>query len=127
MPDPVATLAAACDGHTETGDACNAICDQHKKEMRRHQERQRALIDLAYRLREAGDIEASDLLYAVGEDEWDDAIHIASPLDGHVSLCGLRGRNLAQLDGEWPDSGSGCWGCLGLAERLATKEAAARA
>lgn len=113
--------AAVCEGHTETGASCDATCDPHKEEMRRHIERQDALFALASRLTREGAVTEAEakILWDAGEAEWDDAIHIASPLDGHTSLCGKRGRNLVSLDGERPDSFGGCWGCLARADKLA--------
>jgi hypothetical protein len=117
---------ALCEGHTETGEACDATCDPHLKEVRRRIAMQDAVSDLAYRLHKNGAIteEEAMQLYDISEELWDDAIHIASPLDGHVSLCGARGRNLAPLAGERPDGLSGCWTCLQTADRLSTAEAA---
>ena len=107
-----------CDGHTDTGEACDGGCDPHRAEMERRIKQQRAVYDIAYRLRQEGREEDSDLLYALGQGIWDDAIHIASPANGHVSLCGERGRNLAPLN-ERPDGWAGCWTCLHEADRLA--------
>lgn len=94
---------------------------ERRFELRReHIQRHDALGDMAYRLGESGAISEAerDLLYAKAEAEWDDAIHIASPDDPLRSLCGSYGRNLADLPGR-PDTGSGCWTCLTLADELA--------
>lgn len=71
------------------------------------------LAGLSYRLHKAEQISEDEamFLYAQAEAEWDDAIHIASPDDPLRSLCGLYGRNLADLP-DHPDGGSGCWTCL---------------
>lgn len=80
--------------------------------------RQEQIFAIAYRLHEEGREEESVLLYSFGEAEWDDAIHIASPWNGHMSLCGNKGRNLVPLDGERPGGVEGCWTCLQQVERL---------
>jgi hypothetical protein len=82
--------------------------------------RQEALLAVIRRLRDLK-VPLSEkelvLLLDKAEEEWDDAIHIASPDDPLVSLCGRRGRNLADLP-DRPDSWSGCWGCLTRADAL---------
>lgn len=84
-----------------------------------HITRHEALGSLAYRLSTCGYIteEERDLLYTKAEEEWDDAIHVASPDDPLRSLCGSYGRNLADLP-DMPDAGSGCWTCMHKADEL---------
>lgn len=98
---------------------------EHRIKIRaEHIARHDALSALAYRLHTAGQISEDEamLLYRKAEEEWDDAIHIASPDDPLVSLCGHRGRNLADLP-TIPDGGSGCWTCIGKALELIPVEA----
>lgn len=105
----------ACKGHTETSGACDATCDPHTKERNRLRSQQERIEEIAYRLHKEGrDDEASDL-YSLSSEVWDDAIHVSSPLNGHISLCGKRGRNLVKADEQMPDGWSGCWTCLSLA------------
>lgn len=92
---------------------CQCTRDRRVELRAEHIQRSDALSALAFKLSEAGQITEAecDLLYAQSENEWDDAIHIASADDPLRSLCGLYGRNLADLP-ERPDPWSGCWSCL---------------
>jgi hypothetical protein len=90
-----------------------------------HIARHEALSHLAFRLSKTAVITDAerDLLYRQAEEEWDDAIHIATPGDPLRSLCGMLGRNLVDLP-ECPDTWAGCWGCLDRAAKLMKPEAA---
>lgn len=108
-----------CDGHTETGEACDGRCDPHHAEMRRLQKQQRAVEDVAYTLYKEGREDEAMVLYSAANEIWDDAIHFASPANGHVSLCGVRGRNLIAIDDRGDVGGARCWSCLHERDRLA--------
>ncbi len=99
---------------------CKCTLERRAALRAEHIERSDALRAIAYRLSQSGQITEPerDLLYMQSEQEWDDAIHIASPDDPLRSLCGQYGRNLADLP-EKPDGASGCWGCLQRADQLA--------
>lgn len=100
---------------------CQCTLDRRAKARTEHVERSDAFRTLAFRLLSAGHATEAEgeLLYRQSEQEWDDAIHIASPDDPLRSLCGKYGRNLADLPDK-PDGGSGCWGCLQRADALTT-------
>lgn len=101
---------------------CACTVEQRVKVRAEHIARSDALQAMAFRLSDAGAIsdDEMNLLYAQALEEWDDAIHIASPDDPLKSLCGKRGRNLADLP-DRPDSGSGCWTCLTVADKIAPR------
>lgn len=101
---------------------CACTLEKRAKARAEHIERHEALGRLAYDLYQSAAITEDEmyLLFGQAEREWDDAIHIASPADPLRSLCGLRGRNLADLP-ERPDSWAGCWTCLIKADELAAK------
>ena len=105
---------------------CACTLEKRSAARREHIERHASLARLGFDLYAAGQIteEERDLLLYQSEREWDDAIHIACPDDPLVSLCGLRGRNLADLP-ERPGGMEGCWTCLIKADSLAPKEAVA--
>jgi hypothetical protein len=88
-----------------------------------HVQRQDALRSMWWRLRSAEQLSEAedDLLLQKVEEEWDDAIHIASPDDPLRSLCGRYGRNLADLP-DRPGGSEGCWTCLHKADDLAKAE-----
>ena len=113
--------AIECDGRTAVGEACDSRCDPHIEERNRLIAKQEVLLDIAYRVDKSGVLSEDEvsLLYAEAEAVWDDGIHIASPTNGHLSLCGQRGRNLAPLSGDRPGGGEGCWTCLTMADRFA--------
>ena len=92
---------------------CACTLEKRAKARAEHMQRHDALGRLAHDLYTSAAITEDEmyLLYRQAEKEWDDAIHIASPNDPLVSLCGLRGRNLSDLP-ERPDSIGGCWTCL---------------
>lgn len=98
---------------------CACTLERRKKATARHIARQEVLSDMWYRMHKSGQLseEESRLLQQKVEEEWDDAIHIASPDDPLLSLCGSYGRNLMDLP-ERPDPWSGCWGCLQRADKL---------
>jgi hypothetical protein len=99
---------------------CQCTLERRATNREEHIQRQDALRAMWSRLRDAGQLsEVEDaLLIRQIEQEWDDAIHIASPDDPLRSLCGQYGRNLADLP-EKPDSWGGCWTCLQRADELA--------
>jgi hypothetical protein len=99
---------------------CACTIEQRAKIRAEHIERSDTLRDLAFRLHEGGHASEAEveLLYRQSMEEWDDAIHIASPDDPLRSLCGKEGRNLADLP-DRPGGGSGCWTCLLKADELA--------
>lgn len=103
---------------------CQCVLEKRAKRRDDHMNRSQALEDIAYRLSEAGQITEAerDLLYEQALSTWDDAIHIASPDDPLRSLCGHYGRNLTDLP-DRPDGMSGCWTCLGEADKLSPQEA----
>lgn len=99
---------------------CQCTLDRREQLRAEHAARSDTLGKLAYRLSETNQISEAerDLLYRQAEQEWDDAIHVASPDDPLRSLCGSYGRNLADLP-DRPDGASGCWTCLHQADELA--------
>lgn len=101
---------------------CGCTLANRTKLRAEYMQRSDAISTLAYRLSRAGQIteEERELLYRQAEQEWDDAIHIASPDDPLRSLCGHYGRNLADLP-DRPDAAAGCWTCLTKADALAPR------
>jgi len=99
---------------------CQCTLEKRAERRSEHIERQDALTAMWSRLRRAGQLSEveDELLQRQIEQEWDDAIHIASPDDPLRSLCGSYGRNLCDLP-ERPDGWAGCWGCLQRADELA--------
>lgn len=99
---------------------CACTLETRARLREQHMARADAFSKLAYRLRGEGHITEDEayLLYRQSESEWDDAIHIASPDNPMLSLCGNLGRNLVDLP-ERPDSWGGCWTCLMRADEIA--------
>jgi hypothetical protein len=73
---------------------------------------------IAYDLWKDGREEDALVLCDAANSVWDDAIHIASPQDPTVTLCGNVDRNMVALE-DRPDGWAGCWSCLTIADRLA--------
>lgn len=103
---------------------CACTLEKRARLRDEHMQRQDVLRAMWSRLRAARQLsEAEDaLLIRQIEQEWDDAVHIASPDAPLRSLCGQFGRNLCDLP-ERPDSWAGCWTCLTLADALAPAQA----
>lgn len=101
---------------------CACILERRASLRGEHIARSDALRAMTARLHSGGAISDAerDLLYAKSEEEWDDAVHIASPHDPLRSLCGKLGRNLADLP-DRPDSFSGCWTCLTVADQVSPR------
>lgn len=108
-----------CDGHTETGEACDGKCDPHHAEMSRLQKQQREVQDIAFSLWQEGREQEAMTLYGYAEGIWDDALHFPSSHDGHLTLCGQRGRNTIAIDDSRDEGGDRCWSCLHARDRLA--------
>lgn len=102
---------------------CACTLARRKALLKKHIERHDQWNALASKLRAAGAVTDDEalLIYMQAEQEWDDAVHIASPDDPVKSLCGHEGRNLVDLP-TFPDSWSGCWTCLTRAEKLLPKK-----
>lgn len=100
---------------------CPCTVERRSKLRGEASQRQDDLRAMWSRLRSAGQLTAAEdeLLVRKIEEEWDDAIHIASPDDPLRSLCGSYGRNLTDLP-ERPDGASGCWGCLDRADAVSS-------
>lgn len=100
---------------------CQCTLERRARYRAEHIARHDALRAITLRLGDQMTEDERDVLYRQADQEWDDAIHIASPDDPLRSLCGQYGRNLCDLP-ERPDGGSGCWTCLQRADEIATPE-----
>jgi hypothetical protein len=97
---------------------CACTIEQRAKIRAEHIARSDALEAIVRRLGDQLTEDEALRIYSAAMEEWDDAIHIATPGEPLRSLCGKMGRNLADLP-DRPDGGSGCWTCLTKADKIA--------